>query len=250
LNEIASNRFEKLNQFKFSTDADIKAALDKLVEAELHAHKLSLRLLREKTTPELAQTNELRSYMENLNRDRSQYITADKIPAPKDFDTEKGSTFTPVPPVSQNNPTSSSRYYGFPEKSKPSPERNINIDASASWKFLDQTYTNSIKDAVLNGEIILHGGVALDKVHHLSKKYFSMECDYWVEAGSHKKLNFSRRMIPTSLTLKFKHYDNGDIKIELHGRILPNVEIVDQNWDLDSLNREIKGYLAALSAIV
>ena len=78
LNRISSNRVENLIQFKSSTDKDIKTAVSTLKEAEIHAHRLSLRLLREKTTQELAQTDELRSYVAKLNRTRGQIIKVKK----------------------------------------------------------------------------------------------------------------------------------------------------------------------------
>jgi serine/threonine protein kinase len=78
--EIDSRRLDSLNLFKTSSDKDISTVVAKLEEAELQASTLSLRFLRSKTPQELAKTDELRSYANELNSNRSLYIQVEEIP--------------------------------------------------------------------------------------------------------------------------------------------------------------------------
>ncbi len=78
--EIDSRRLDSLNQFKTSTDNDFGTMVAKLEEAELQASTLSLRFLRAKTPQELAKTDELRAYANELNSSRSQYIQVEAVP--------------------------------------------------------------------------------------------------------------------------------------------------------------------------
>jgi serine/threonine protein kinase len=78
---IDSRRSNSLNQFKSSTDEDIRTLAGKLVEMEHLAYELSLRFLRAKTTQELADTDALWSYTNELNQNRSQYIQVEEIPS-------------------------------------------------------------------------------------------------------------------------------------------------------------------------
>jgi serine/threonine protein kinase len=81
--EIDSRRLDSLNQFKTSSDKDVSTVVAKLEEAELQASTLSLRFLRAKTPQELAKTDELRAYANELNSSRSQYIQVEAIPIRK-----------------------------------------------------------------------------------------------------------------------------------------------------------------------
>jgi serine/threonine protein kinase len=80
LNGIDSNHSNSLDQFKSSTDKNIRTVTGKLEQAEHMAYVLSLRLLRARTTQELADTDKLRSYTNELNKNRFQFIQVEEIP--------------------------------------------------------------------------------------------------------------------------------------------------------------------------